>query len=154
MPLLTVSEKTLKLSNVLIAELITPDMDDFTFVEKIDNYIKSKGYQPIGPVIQYTGIDRNDNDDDELVIKLCRQSTGFINHVESPFSMLSTLRVPKCLYTRFIGPQDRISIAYSKLNVYAYENEISLLGSSFTIIIDQLDNDNIVADVFMEKADE
>ena len=45
--------KTLKLTNVLIAEADlakAPEMD--LIVTKMDNYLKSKGAMPLGPVIQ------------------------------------------------------------------------------------------------------
>lgn len=154
MPKLQVSNKTLKLTNVLIAKMTAEDMQDMTFAEKMENYIKSKGYQPIGPLVQYTGVEQGENGEQELVIRMLRQANGYINHAEPPYTMESVLRVPNCLYTRFIGPQEKLGIAYDKLSVYAYEEDIPLTGSSYTVFVNQLENEDIVADVFMEKAHE
>ena len=152
MPQLQVSNKTLKLTNVLIAKMTAEDMQDMAFAEKTENYIKSKGYQPIGPIVQYTGVEQGENGEQELVVRMLRQANGYINHTESPYTMESVLRVPNCLYLRFIGPQEKLNIAYSKLTVYAYEEDIPLTGSSYTVFVNQLENEDIVADVFMEKA--
>lgn len=152
MPQLQVSNKTLKLTNVLVTKMTAEDMQDMVFAEKMENYIKSKGYQPIGPLVQYTGVQLGENGEQELVVRMLRQANGYINHTESPYTMESVLRVPNCLYLRFIGPQEKLNIAYSKLTVYAYEEDIPLTGSSYTVFVNQLENEDIVADVFMEKA--
>lgn len=155
MPNLEVScQKILKLTNVLTVKMTAEDMQDMTFAEKMENYIKSKGYQPIGPLVQYTGMEQNENGEPELAIRMLRQANGYINHAEPPYTMESVLRVPNCLYLRFIGPQEKLNIAYSKLTVYAYEEDIPLTGNSYTVFVNQLENEDIVADVFMEKAHE
>ena len=46
-------QKKLKLTNVLSMTMTAEEMQDMTFAEKMENYIKSKGYQPIGPLVQY-----------------------------------------------------------------------------------------------------
>lgn len=154
MPKLQVSNKTLKLTNVLIAKMTAEDMQDMTFAEKMENYIKSKGYQPIGPLVQYTGVEQGENGEQELVIRMLRQANGYINHAEPPYTVESVLRVPNCLYVRFTGPQDKLGVAYDKLTVYAYEEDIPLTGNNYTVFVNQLENEDIVADVFMEKAHE
>ena len=152
MPKLEVSyQKTLKLTNVLIATMTAEEMQDITFAERMENYIKSKGYQPVGPLVQYTGVRQGENGEPELKLQLLRQVSGYINRVEHPFQMSALLRVPDCLYLRFIGPQEKLSIAYDKLAVTAYEEDIPLVGSCYTVFVNQLDNEDIVADVFMEK---
>ena len=144
-------QKKLKLTNVLSMTMTAEEMQDMTFAEKMENYIKSKGYQPIGPLVQYTSIQQNESGESEIVIKMLRQSNGYITHAEQPYQMTAVLCVPDCLYLRFIGPQEKLGIAYSKLSVTAYEEDIPLVGSSYTVFVNQLDNEDIVADVFMEK---
>lgn len=150
-----VLSKTLKLTNVLIA---TMGAEDFTNLDKfayqMENYIKSKGFQPIGPLVQYINVQPSENGEPELAVRMLRQANGFINHTEPPYTMESVLRIPSCLYLRFIGPQDKLNIAYSKLTVYAYEEDIPLTGNNYTVFVNQLENEDIVADVFMEKAHE
>lgn len=143
--------KTLKLTNVLQANMSADIMENMSLVEKMENYIKSKGYLPIGPLIQHIGVRKNENGEPELSAHLLRQVNGYINQVEPPYEMTALLRVPDCVYVRFIGPQEKIDIAHSKLTVTAYEEDIPLVGSSYTVFVNQLDNEDIVADVFMEK---
>lgn len=46
-------DKTLKLTNALIKIIDLSEMNDFqSSVIQLENYIKSKGYNPIGPLIQ------------------------------------------------------------------------------------------------------
>jgi len=56
------------------------------------------------------------------------------------------------LYTRFIGKETKLKYAYDKLGVYAYENDIELKGSTYTVFVDE-DGENFIADVFMECMD-
>lgn len=49
----------------------------------------------------------------------------------------------------FTGPMDHSSLASQKLNIYAYEHEIELTGTTYSIYVNQ-DSENGVMDVFME----
>ena len=55
----------------------------------MDNYIKSKGHQPIGPLIQYATTKMNDEGEIDLTIKLMRQSDNYINHVEEQYGIFT-----------------------------------------------------------------
>lgn len=151
MPKLQISNKTLKLANVLIANLNSEDVQDMAFLEKMDNYIKAKGCQPVGPMVQYTGVVETGNGEVDLNLRILRQASGYINKTEAPYTMEAELRAPNCLYVRFIGPQNKLNIAYQKLAVFAYEEEIELTGNTYTVYVNQLENEDIVADIFMEK---
>ena len=54
MPKLEVSyKKILKLTNVLLTEVSVDNLGSYPIVvEQMENYIKSKGFQPVGPLIQ------------------------------------------------------------------------------------------------------
>ena len=53
--------KTLKLTNARIMELGEEDFENINLVvEKMENYIKAKGYMPVGPLIQYSGTKINE----------------------------------------------------------------------------------------------
>ena len=148
------NNKTLKLTNVLTKSLNEDDLNNLdAIVEQIENYIKSKGSQPIGPLIQYTATLINEQGELDIVIKLLRQSSNFIQHVEPPYEMKSVIRVKNCMYVRYTGPESKLKFAYDKINLTAFEEDIELKGDSYTIFVDQ-DEDNIIADVFMEKANE
>ncbi len=148
----TSENKTLKLTNVLIKRLAEEDFENFEkSVEQMENYIKSKGYQPLGPLVQYTTTNVNENGELSVIIKLMRQVSNYINHVEPPYSMESVIRIKDCMYVRYTGPESKIKYAYDKINLTAFEEDIELKGDSYTVFVNQID-DNIVADIFMERA--
>jgi len=145
------NRKLLKLQNVILKdELMDEDMN--LSVLQMENYIKTKGGMPIGPLIQYVCPKISDEGELDLDVKFLRQSTTFIHNVEKPYTMESVIRVPNCLYVRYYGPEDKLQFAYQKLNLTAFEEDIPLKGDSYTVFVDNQDG-IITADVFMERAD-
>lgn len=146
------NNKTLKLTNVLIKEV---DLKDSVGIDKevlqMENYLKNKGAQPVGPLIQYTDVEGS-GEDIKLIVKFMRQSNTFIHNVEEQYKMESTIRVKNCMYARYTGEESKLKFAYDKINVIAFEEDIPLKGDSYTIFVSSNDDD-IIADVFMERAD-
>lgn len=143
--------KVLKLTNVLISEMGIHEENEFMLlVTQMDNFIKSKGALPIGPLIQKTSYRIDEEGKLDVHIYLMRQSNNFIHNVEAPYKMESLIRVRNCMYARYIGSEEKIKFAYDKINVTAFEEDIALADENYTIFVDQQD-DNIVADVFVEK---
>jgi hypothetical protein len=149
-----VNEKALKLNNPVMIDVQKCDFEKLNLiVEKMENYIKAKGYIPVGPLIQYSSSKINENGELDITVKLIRQSSQFINHVEEPYKCESVLRVKNCMYVRYTGPESMLKFAYDKINLTAFEEDIKLKGDSYTIFVNQID-DNIVADIFMERAED
>lgn len=143
--------KTLKITNVLIQEmdLQTENVID-NEVLKMENYIRSKGAMPIGPLIQKTSYSINEEGQLDVQLFFMRQSNNFIHNVEEPYKMESLIRVRNCMYARYIGPEEKLNYAYDKINVTAFEEDIELSNENYTIFVDKQDDD-IIADVFVEK---
>ncbi|NLD50742.1 MAG: hypothetical protein GX660_26680 [Clostridiaceae bacterium] len=145
--------KTLKLTNVLINEI---DLKDSEALEKevlqMENYIKNKGAQPIGPLIQYTDVKGREIEEVKLTIKLLRQSNIHIHNLDASYKMEPIIRVKNCMYARYTGEEDKLKFAYDKINLTAFEEDIPLKGDSYTIFVANSD-EGIIADVFMERAD-
>ncbi|MBQ3558881.1 MAG: hypothetical protein IJA07_05140 [Agathobacter sp.] len=150
------NNKVLKLSNVLQYQIdlsekeIRPEIQ----VEQMQSYIKAKGAMQIGPLIEYTHTFVNEVG--ELKIEICflLQCNNFICSVEQPYQMESILRVPNCMYCRYIGPEEKLSFAYDKIHLEAFENDIELEDCSYTIFVDRNEEDEtIVADVFIPRKD-
>lgn len=143
--------KTLRLYNVLSISIDDKNEDS---LEKIllmmDNYMKSKGANPIGPIIQHMDSIVNKEGDFVFKISVLRQSNIYIHNVEPPYQMKSVLRIKDCMYVRYTGPESKLKFAYDKINLIAFEEDIELKGDSYTVFVNQVD-DNIIADVFMEK---
>jgi hypothetical protein len=143
--------KTLMLTNVLMLSIKAEDLQNFArTVELMQNYIKSKGALLLGPLVQYSSIQYYNDGAADIKINLLQQTNIFIYEVEPPYSMESIIRVPDCLYVRYTGSEERLQFAYDKLNLIAFEEDISLVGDNYTVFLDKND-DILTADVFMEK---
>lgn len=144
-------DKTLRLNNVIGCKM---EGDDFSLfvktVEQMENYIKSKGSSPIGPIIQHTKTSVDENGQFCMCVSLLRQSNTFINHIEQPYFQESVLKVKECLYVRFTDVETKLKFAYDKLLLVAYEQDIKLTGDSYTIFVDEQE-EKMVADIFMPK---
>ena len=92
--------KTLKLTNVLKYKILLEE-EDFDLniaVEQMQTYIKTKGAMQVGPLIQYSRMYLNENQEIDMEIYLMLQCNNFIHSVEQPYSMESVIRVPDALY--------------------------------------------------------
>lgn len=146
--------KTLKLQNSLSVNLdfSTENLELIidNEVNKMNTYIQTHGARQIGPLIQYSSIEVNDEGEADINMQFMLQADNFIHNVEQPYRMESLLRVKNCLYARYMGPEDKIKFAYDKLGVYAFENDIELEGSNYTIYVDRNEEEEtMIADVFM-----
>lgn len=153
----TNQNKILKLQNVLICKvnLEEAEVDFDIVVEKMQSYIKVKGAMQIGPLIQHTKPFVNDEEELDMEIRLLLQCNNFIHNVEKPYMMESVLRVQNCMYCHYVGLEEKLKFAYDKINLEAFENDIELTGESYTVFVDQNEEEGtIVADVFMPKTKE
>lgn len=146
--------KAIKLQNVLVGKVnLEEEMDFNIIVEKMQSYIKVKGAMQIGPLIQHTKTFVSAEEELDMEINLLLQCNNFIHSVEKPYTMESVLRVQDCMYCHYIGPEEKLKFAYDKINLEAFENDIELTGESYTVFVDQNEEEGtIVADVFMPKA--
>ena len=138
--------KTLKLTNVLSREIRPEEMASLPVVlTQMHNFIKSNNAQPIGPIIQSFAV----GEDRQMHLYLLQQATQLISQMEPGYHMDGVLRVKNCLYAHYTGPMSDSQLASYKLQVYAFENDQKLTGTSYTIYVNQ-DSDDAVIDVFME----
>ena len=154
--LTTYPSKTLKLSNVLIkrCQLQEENFDYNLTIEQMQSFIRTYGAMQIGPLIQYTNTGLNESGEIDIDMRVMLQSNSYIHKMEQSYVMESVLRIPNCMYCRYIGPEDKLSFAYQKIQLEAFENDIPLKGDSYTIFVDRdEENETITADVFMERAD-
>lgn len=148
--------KTLKLTNILInrCQIKEEDFDFTVSIEQMQSFIRTKGAVQIGPLIQYTNSYINEAGEMDIDIRLMLQCNHYIHSVEQPYTMESMVRIPNCMYCRYIGPEDKLSFAYQKIQLEAFESDILLKGDSYTIFVDRNEEkETITADVFMERAD-
>ena len=138
--------KTLKLTNVL-SRLVRPEeLGNLPVIlTQMQNFMKSNGAQPIGPIIQSFAL----GEDHQMHLYMMQQATQMITQMEPGYHMDAVLRVKNCLYAHYTGPMSHNQLATAKLQIMAFENDIKLTGDNYTIYVNQ-DDDDAVIDVFME----
>ena len=148
-PIQVSESKTLKLTNVLSRRIMPEELQNIgTIVMQMDNFIKSQNALPIGPLVQHVQVTLGPKP--EAQIYLMRQANQLITKIDPQYHMDAVLRVKDCLYAHYTGPMAKSELAAQKLNILAFENDIKLKNSSYTIFVNQ-DDDDAVVDVFMEK---
>lgn len=152
----TCASKTLQLNNVIS---VTCHMEQEGFnlnaaLERMKTFIRTKGASQIGPMIQYMGPCADAGGNVQVELKLMVQCDRFIRDVDQPYSTTDLLRVPGCLYCRYTGPQEKLNLAYDKLVIEAFEQDILLRGDSYTVFVStDTTDDRMVADVFMPRGE-
>ena len=140
--------KTLKLTNVLSRVVRPEELASLPVIlTQMQNFMKSNGAQPIGPLVQ--AIVEGTGPDHMPVMYMMQQATQMIPKMEPGYHMDAVLRVKNCLYAHYTGPLGQSQLASSKLQILAFENDIKMTGNSYTIYVNQ-DDDDAVVDVFME----
>ncbi len=148
--------KTLKLTNVLKYKILLneEDFDLNVAIEQMQSYIKTKGAMQIGPLIQFTRTFLNEAGELDMEIIMMLQCNNYIHSVEQPYSMESVIRVPNALYCHYTGPETFLKFAYDKINLEAFESDITLADYNYTIFVDNNQEEEImVADVFIPRAE-
>ena len=82
-------------------------------------------------------------------VYMMQQATQLIPRMEAGYSMDAVLRVRNCLYAHYVGPMSQSGLASQKLNIMAFEHELELTGTVYTVFVNQ-DDDEGVVDTFME----
>ena len=142
--------KILKLNNVLIREVSQNELIDINKITyMMDRYIKAKGNSTVGPMINYSSVEGDENGQAKIIIKLMIQLKNPIHNIEKPYELKNQIRVTNCLFARFTEKEENLQYAYSKLTLFAFENDMKLKGDSYTVFVDK-NEEGIVADVFME----
>ena len=140
--------KTLKLTNVL-SRLVRPEeLGNLPVIlTQMQNFMKSNGAQPIGPLVQAVKMGTGPDHVPELY--MMQQATQLIPRMEAGYTMDAVLRVRNCLYAHYVGPMSQSGLASQKLNIMAFEHELELTGTVYTVFVNQ-DDDEGVVDTFME----
>jgi hypothetical protein len=142
--------KFLKLTNVLIRELPkNNEIDASRITYMMSAYVKSKGILTRGPFISYSCSGKEiDNNFPIIRRHLIVQLSEPLHQCEAPYIFTPILRTERCLFARFSGYLKDAHNAYAKIGVYAFENDIELDGSCYSIHTNQ-DGDKTCLDVFM-----
>ena len=138
--------KTLKLTNVVSRRIAPEELGNMMVaLTQLQNFIKSHNAQPIGP--QCIKLPAGPNPQPEVY--MMQQATQLITQTEPGYEVDAVLRVKNCLYAHYTGPMAYSQLASSKLQILAFEKDLKLSGDTYTIFVNQ-DDDDAVIDVFME----
>ena len=147
--ILVSESKTLKLTNVLSRRIMPEEFGNINvIVTQMENFVRSHGAQPVGPLVQHFVVTRGPKPEPQMY--LLRQANQMIARLDPQYHMDAVLRVKDCLYAHYCGPVSRNDLASQKLNIYAFEHDIKLANSVYTVFVSQQDDEGVV-DVFMEK---
>ena len=140
--------KTLMLTNVL-SRLVRPEeLGNLPVIlTQMQNFIRSHDAMPVGPIVQCVKMRKGPNPTAEIYFM--QQVNQLIPRLDPGYQMDALLRVRNCLYAHYTGPMSYSSLASQKLDIYAFEHEIETTGDSYTVYVNQ-DDDDAVIDVFME----
>lgn len=142
--------KVLKLLNVLsrpvpIEEFMNPDKQ----ILMLQNWIKAKGYETLGPLIMYSsGITGMEGDKPIIDSRLMYQLKNNNIRLELPYKFEKEIRIENCLMARFNDAPNNLQFATQKLTLFAYEKDLELTDETYMIFVNQAE-DNLMADVFM-----
>lgn len=141
--------KSLKLHNTLVKKLTLREIREFSkSVEVFQGQIKARKLNIVGPLI----VKNESKYESGTIVNnvyLILQVDSIPDKVDYLMDFKSELVVKNCLYSRFKGIENYANLSTYKLQVYAYENNILLKGSYYTIFVDKKDT-GVVIDTFME----
>ena len=140
--------KTLKLTNVLARKIDASELGNLgVILTQMQNFIKSHSAMPVGPVIQCVKFTSGPNPEPQIYFMM--QVNQLIPRLEPGYEQ-DVIQSGQLLVLDLVQLDlEHSSLASQKLNIYAYEHEIELTGTAYSIYVNQ-DSENGVMDVFME----
>lgn len=141
--------KTLKLNRVIFRELRQQDGNEIQkALHMLMSFIRSKKLTPYGPTVIHSKT-VFENMRPIQITRIMVQLRESLESVDSPYSFEELIRVENCILARYRGDAVRLQIAYGKIQVHAFENDISLKDEMYTVLIEETPS-GILADVFVE----
>ena len=143
-------DKNVTFNNVISRILEGIDEDTIQKSAKMfESYLKKENLKPYGPLIvrDTTKImGKESTHDSEMLIQLKEAPANVAN----PYSFEPKIRLEKCLMARYTGPIDKMIMAYSKMQVYAFEHDLTLGSVFYTVLNPAEEGKEFVADIFNE----
>ena len=141
--------KSLKLNNIISREIPVQDNDEIQrIMHMFNSYMKTKGLTPYGPMIILNS-SLIENNTIIPVSKIMIQIREEPESLEPPYVFDGTIKLSNCILARYRGDLFNLQMAYSKIQVYAFENELELKDEIYSIFVKQ-DLSEITVDIFVE----
>lgn len=144
--------KKLTLKNVICKELMgIPYYDLEKEVQKFQTMIMSRNLQLYGPlVIKNFGTHLQDDGSATIDMAILAQAKDY-KKMEGIMKVEDTHTCSDCMYAHFEGRQDDIQMAYNKLDLYFYENNLDATGIVYTLYLSNTKNEAAI-DIFKQVA--
>ncbi len=114
-----------------------------------ESYLKKENLKPYGPIIvrdTTRQIGKEQTHDSEMLIQLKEKPES----VPNPYGLEEEIVLKNCLMARYKGPVDKLILAYSKMQIYAFEHDLTLGPVYYTVLTPSEEGDDFVADIFNE----
>lgn len=118
-----------------------------TEINRFYNNIQALKAQVFGPlIIRNKGMKISDDGQITSDYDLYIQAHDYKQY-KNQFNVLDEVVVEYCLYTRFEGKPEYIQLAFNKLEIYEYEEDIITRGDVYMVSLEDSE-DYIVMDIF------
>lgn len=140
--------KNVMFKNVLSRRLESLTEDGFQKSARMfEAYMRRERLEPRGPMIVRTTLSMSGRDEIQES-EMMAQLTAPADDVADPYSFEPLIRIEGCLMARYIGPAKGMPMAYAKIQVHAFEQDLDLGPVTYTVLMPAEDGD-ICADIFV-----
>ena len=147
--IIVANSKILKLNNVVSRAISAQDQEEMQkTMQMFNSYFKSKMLIPYGPIIVHSKTSFNNgalSQKTEMMVQV-REAP---DKIDAPYSFESHIRIENCVMARYCGDPMKVQMAYGKIQVYAFENDVQLKDETYTVFVEQIEG-VLNADVFVE----
>lgn len=142
------NNKKLILKNVLERKLENLEINLLNLeINKFLNLLNTLSVQSFGPLIlRNEGVLFSEIGTVSANYNLYIQAHDYKQY-KNQFNVLDEVVVENCLYTRFEGKPEYLQLAFNKLEIYEYEEDIITRGDIYMVSLEDSE-DHIVMDIF------
>ena len=146
-------DKSMRLNNVIgfEAQVDNPKFDMEMMLLKMQSYVKTRGTNQVGPLVQHMRLNATEQGTIRVQEEFLFQCSDFISNPEPPFYSKESIAVRNAMYSRFVGPQEKLKFAFDKIYLEAFEDDIELNGENYVVFVNNDDPDHRMIDVFVPK---
>lgn len=140
--------KKLKLKTVLNKNINNINLQIIQVeISKFINLLKTLKVNTFGPlIIRNKGVKISEEGSITADYDLYIQAHDYKQYKKS-FNILDEVIVDNCLYARFEGKPEYLQLAFNKLEIYEYEEDIITRGDIYMVSLEDSE-DHIVMDIF------
>ena len=140
--------KKLVLKQVICKKLLGAQLDNVdNEIEKFHQHLQLLNVQLFGPlVVKNSGTKIHEDGQLTTDFELYVQAHDFRQY-NKIYEVAEEISVPHCLYLRFEDSPEYLQLAYSKMELYFYENDLQTDGTTYTVYVNST-LDQMTADIF------